>query len=174
MAPEGRSEIVQKLEDTRRELNAAVESLSDTHAAAKPGADRWSVIECLEHVTAVEERFLKRLQDAERLDAPRSDKQRETELSAMVTNRSRRAEAPVPVRPVGRFTSVVEALQHFNNVRDNTIRFAEERAADLYSLAADHPRFGPRNGVEMLLILAGHAQRHAEQIREARAAVQKS
>jgi hypothetical protein len=48
------------------------------------------------------------------------------------------------------------------------------RATDLYSLAAEHPRFGPRNGLEMLLIISGHAQRHAEQIRETKAAVAKS
>jgi uncharacterized damage-inducible protein DinB len=174
MAPEERSEIVQTLENSRQELSAAVESVSDFQAAASPGTERWSILECLEHITAVEERFLKRLEQAERTAAPRSGKQREAELSALVTDRARRAQAPEPVRPVGRFTSLAQALEHFNAVRTRTIQFAEKRAADLYSLAADHPRFGPRNGLEMLLIISGHAQRHAEQIREARAAVAKS
>jgi uncharacterized damage-inducible protein DinB len=174
MAPEERSEIVQTLENSRQELNAAVKSVSESQASASPGAGRWSVLECLEHVTAVEERFLQRLEQAERTAAPRSDKQREAELSALVTDRAQRAQAPEPVRPAGRFTSAAQALQQFNAVRTRTIQFADERAADLYSLAADHPRFGPRNGIEMLLILAGHAQRHAEQIREATAAVGRS
>ena len=174
MAPEERSEIVQTLEKTRQELNAAVESVSESQAAASPGPERWSVLECLEHIAAVEERFLRRLEQAERTTAPRSDKPREAELAALVTDRKQRAQAPEPVRPAGRFTSLAQALEHFNAVRTRTIHFAEERAADLYSLAADHPRFGPRNGLEMLLIISGHAQRHAEQIREARAAVAKS
>jgi uncharacterized damage-inducible protein DinB len=174
MAPEVRSEIVQTLENSRQELNAAVESVSDSQATASPGAGRWSVLECLEHIAAVEERFLRRLELAERTAAPRSDKQREAELAGLVTDRKQRAEAPEPVRPAGRFTSLAQALEHFNAVRTRTIQFAEERAEDLYSLAADHPRFGSRNGLEMLLIISGHSQRHAEQIREARAAVAKS
>jgi len=174
MAPEERSEIVQALERSRRELIAAVESVSDSDAAVSPGTERWSILECLEHIAAVEERLLKRLEQAERMDAPRSDKQKEAELSAMVTNRAQRAQAPEPTRPTGRFTSLSQALAHFDDVRTRTIQFAEEHAADLYTLAADHPRFGPRNGIEMLLIIAGHAQRHADQIREAKAAVAKS
>jgi uncharacterized damage-inducible protein DinB len=174
MAPEERSEIVQTLENSRQELNAALEGVSESQAAANPEAGRWSVLECLEHITAVEERFLRRLEQAERTAAPVSDKQREAELATLVADRKQRAVAPEPVRPVGRFTSVAQALEHFNAVRTRTIQFAEERAADLYSLAAEHPRFGPRNGVEMLLIVSGHAQRHAEQIREAKDAVAKS
>jgi uncharacterized damage-inducible protein DinB len=174
MAAEVRSEIVQALEHSREELNAAVIGVSESQAAASPGAERWSVLECLEHITAVEERFLRRLEQAARTAAPRSDKQREAELAALVADRAQRAQAPEPVRPAGRFTSMAQALEHFNAVRTRTIRFAEERATDLYSLAAEHPRFGPRNGLEMLLIISGHAQRHAEQIREAKATVAKS
>jgi len=53
-----------------------------------------------------------------------------------------------------------------------TLQFARERAADLYMIASVHPAFGPLNGVEALMIIAGHAQRHAEQIREVRAALE--
>jgi uncharacterized damage-inducible protein DinB len=169
MAPEERSEIVDELEKSSRELNAAVAGVSDLQATTAPGPGRWSVLECLEHVTAVEERFLGRLENAERTGPAPPDKTKEAELSSLVKDRTRRAQAPEPVRPAGRFTSLAEALEHFNAVRTRTIRFAQDRAAGLYSLAVDHPRFGTRNGLEMLLIISGHAQRHAEQIREAAA-----
>lgn len=171
MAPEERSEIVDVLENSRRELNAAAASLSESQASAAPGPGRWSVLECLEHVIAVEERFLSRLEKAEKTGPARTDKDKEAELAALVTDRSKRAQAPEPVRPAGRFTCLADALEHFNAVRGRTIRFAQFRAADLYFLAAEHPRFGPRNGLEMLLIISGHAQRHAEQMREATAAI---
>ena len=174
MASQGRSEIVQTLENSRRELVAAVESVSDFQASASPGTERWSILECLEHIAAVEERFLKRLEQAERTAQPSSDKQREAELSAMVKSRAKPSQAPEPVRPAGRFTTLAQALEHVNAVRARTIQFAEERGQDLYSLTAEHPRFGPRNGVEILLIISGHTQRHADQIREAKAAVAKS
>lgn len=99
-------------------------------------------------------------------DAARVDPEKEATIAAMVTDRSIRRQAPEPVAPKGRFTSMAQALDHFNATRGRTIRFAEERGADLYQLAAEHPRFGPINGNELLLIIANHARRHAEQIRE--------
>ena len=41
--------------------------------------------------------------------------------------------------------------------------------SDLYSVSIEHARFGVMNGVELLHTIAGHARRHAEQIREVRA-----
>jgi hypothetical protein len=46
------------------------------------------------------------------------------------------------------------------------VEFAKARYADLYSLDLEHRRFGRVNGIELMVIIAGHARRHAEQIRE--------
>ena len=70
------------------------------------------------HIAAVEERLLGRLESAGRLDAARVDPEKEAKLSAMVVNRSVRAQAPEPVAPKGRFTSVAQALDHFNVAAD--------------------------------------------------------
>jgi uncharacterized damage-inducible protein DinB len=174
MTPEGTSEIVHILENSRQEFNAATSGLSESHANARPEVGRWSVLECVEHVAIVEERFLGWLERAEPREAPPIDKQKEAALAVRVTNRANRAEAPAAVRPTGRFTSLPQGLEHFNTTRTRTIRFAEERSDDLYCLASEHPRFGRINGTELLLIIAGHARRHADQIREIRAALGKS
>jgi uncharacterized damage-inducible protein DinB len=167
MAPQERSEIVDILEKSRQDFNAAA-SVSESQASAKPEAGRWSVLECVEHVTTVEGRFMGWLEAAERLEAVQIDKQKEAELMDRVTNRSVRAEAPEVVRPSGRFTSLADALEQFNAARSRTIQFAQDRSADLYWLTATHPRFGALNGTELMVIIAGHARRHAEQIREVR------
>jgi hypothetical protein len=117
-------------------------------------------------VTNVEERFLGRLEQAEPLDQPRIDKEKEAALAARIGNRVSKVQAPEAARPTGRFSNLEEAVASFNSCRAQTLRFASERAADLYSLSIEHPRFGPINGVELLIILASHASRHAEQIRE--------
>jgi hypothetical protein len=173
MAPEVRSDILQILESSREDFNAAAGGVAESQATVRPEAGRWSILECVEHVTSVEERFLGRLEQAPRLETPRVDKQKEAELLQRVTNRANRAEAPEPVRPVGRFKSLSQALDQFNAGRSRTMRFAEGRAADLYWLSTDHPRFGSMNGTEFLMIIAGHARRHAEQIREVRVALPK-
>ncbi len=169
MAPETQSEICRTLEDSRRELEDAAGGVSEAQAKINPAEGRWSVLDCVEHVTSVEERFLERLEQAERLPEPRADKRKEADLMARVPDRSTRVKAPEMLEPSARFATLAEGLAQFNAVRARSIRFAEEQAADLSCLAMEHRRFGPVNGTEMLIIIAGHARRHAEQIREIRA-----
>ena len=173
MSPESKTEIVQCLEESRRDFLEAVNGLSETQAQAHPQAGRWSVLECVEHVTTVEERFFGRLENAPREGAPPIDKQKEAELLARVRSRTNRAEAPEPVRPAGRFATMAAALEAFQSARARTLRYAAEHGPKLYERAESHPRFGPLNGTEVLILLAGHAQRHAGQIRELRAELEK-
>ncbi len=172
MAPEERTEIVQNLERSRQEFLTAVAGLSEAQSKVRPGPERWSVLDCVEHVAIVEERFLGWLQKAEKLDTPRIDKEKEAGLSARIPDRSARAQAPEAVVPTGRFTTLAQALEQFNAGRANSIQFAQDHCDDLYCLASAHPRFGPMNGVEFLIVIAGHSRRHAAQIREVRAEIE--
>jgi len=174
MAPEVRSEIVEILEKSRQEFVEAVGGCAESQAKVHPEADRWSVLDCVEHVTTVEERFLTRLEQAQRLETPHIDKQKEAEILARATSRANRVQAPEPVRPVGRFASLAQALEAFQAARSKTAEFAEKRSADLYLLSADHARFGTMNGSEWMMFIAGHGRRHADQIREVRAALAKA
>jgi uncharacterized damage-inducible protein DinB len=171
MTPEMRTGTVQLLEDSRADFESAVSGISETQAAQRPGPGRWSVLECIEHVTVVEERFLGRLREAGRLVETRVDPQKESDLLARVINRSTRAQAPEGALPANRFPSVAQALEEFRAARARTIRFAQESGPELYTLGVEHARFGAMNGAEFMRIIAGHAQRHAAQIREARAAL---
>jgi hypothetical protein len=171
MAPEERNEIVRALEDSRKEFCAAVEGVSEEHAKVSPAEGRWSVLQCVEHVTVVEKRFLSRLEVTDHPPAPPPSKQKEAELAVRVVDRTNRAQAPEAAQPAGRFLSLEQALENFNAARTRTIEFAIARGDDLYDLTWEHPRFGPLNGAELLVITAGHARRHAEQIREVREAI---
>jgi len=174
MAPKERTEIIEHLERSRQEFIAAVAGLSESQAKARPDPQRWSVLDCVEHVAMVEERFQGWLHGAKKLDAPRVDKAKEADLTARTPDRSSRVKAPEAVVPAGRFQTLAQALEQFNAGRTRSIQFAEERSEDLYSLAAEHPRFGPLNGMELLIIVAGHSRRHGEQIKETRAALEQA
>ena len=54
--------------------------LTEAQATIRPDPERWSVLDCVEHVTLVEERFLGWLEKAKKLDAPRIDKEKEAGL----------------------------------------------------------------------------------------------
>jgi uncharacterized damage-inducible protein DinB len=181
MAPEQRTEkvpdeivqdeIVQHLERSRQEFIAAVSGISEAQAKVRPGPARWSVLECVEHVTAVEERFQGWLHKAEKRDAPSVDKEKEAGLLVRIPDRTTRLNAPEAVLPTGRFATLAQALEQFNAGRTRSIQFAQDRCDDLYYLATEHPRLGPLNGVELLIVTAAHARRHAAQIHEVRAAL---
>lgn len=163
--------IVAVLESGRQDFLAATQGLSDERAATKPGADRWSVLECMEHVITVEGRFLGWLENAGRLEQAEPSKEKEDQLMARITDRSQKAVAPEVVQPTGRVASVAQGLEEFNAIRDKTVQTARELGEELYVRSCKHPRFGDMNGAELIQIIAGHARRHAAQMREARAAV---
>ncbi len=163
--------LIAALEDGRQQVVAAVHGLADAAAAAKPAADRWSVLECLEHIAAVEHRFLSFAGTGDTYDTARIDPVRERDLAAQVVDRSTRREAPEAVVPTGRFRTVAEGLIAFNEARDTSVRFAQDHGDGLYRIKAAHPRFGELNGVELIHLLNGHAVRHVAQIRETRHAV---
>src|SRR5580704_17556382 len=140
MAPKERTEIVENLERSRQEFIAAVAGLSESQAKLRPDPERWSVLDCVEHVTTVEERFLGWLEAAKKLDAPSVYKEKEAGLMVRIPDRSTRIKAPEAVWPIGRFTTLGQALEQFNAGRTRSVQFAEDRCGDLYCLASEHPR----------------------------------
>jgi DinB superfamily len=169
MAPAERSEIIRILEDSRADFHAAVEGVSELHAKVCPASGRWSVLQCVEHIVISESRLLGWLKNPIADPAPPVDKEKEAKLLAGVAGRTQRVEAPEPARPTGRFSTLAEAMEQFEAARAESVRFAESQGARLYTLAARHPFFGVCNGLEVMVLMAAHARRHAAQIREIRA-----
>ena|SRR5436190_21179052 len=171
MAQASTQSLIAALEAGRQQVISAVGGLSDDAAATRPAADRWSVLECLEHIAAVEHRFLSFAGTGDTYDAPRIDPARERDLAERVVDRTTRREAPEAMVPTGRFRSVPEALAAFHEARDTSVRFVSDHGDRLYTIKAAHPRFGELNGVELLYLVNGHALRHVAQIQETRDAV---
>ncbi|HLG99704.1 MAG TPA: DUF664 domain-containing protein [Bryobacteraceae bacterium] len=67
------------LESGRRDFLDATRGVSHQQASHKPSAKCWSVLECIEHVAAVEERYLHWMRDGS-ADAPPRDSERELRL----------------------------------------------------------------------------------------------
>jgi hypothetical protein len=160
-------QLVDMLDESTKEFVAAANAIPDARAGAQPGSGRWSVKDCVEHVTVAEERFLTLLSNAMPAGELRIDGSREVALGLAIADRSTRAVAPDVVRPADRYATLADALAGFHQARSRTVELAKARYADLYSLDLEHRRFGPVNGIELMVIIAGHARRHAAQIREA-------
>ena len=92
--------------------------------------------------------------------------EKESLIRSRVTSREVPRQSPERAQPNGRYPDATQALKQFADTRAETIRYASETDADLFRVSAEHPAFGTVNGYELLLIIAGHAQRHTGQIEE--------
>jgi uncharacterized protein YjbI with pentapeptide repeats len=155
------------LEAGRRDFLEATLDIPGNQASAKTAGTGWSVLECIEHVVAVEERYLGWLADAAETAPPR-DAAKELRLFTAIRNRLTKVEAPEAVRPRGRFDHLASARAAFEAVRNRSVQMVAGRGDALYSVGFRHPRFGHVNGAEAVQLIDGHARRHADQIREIR------
>ena len=161
-------DILEDLHDSAAEMQAAVTGVSPELARRKPGPERWSVLECVEHVVIAEGRFLSWLEGPQVHEAPPQDRDKEAQLRARLANRDMKRVAPDPVKPSGRYAAVEEALHEFNAARQRSILFAIARKAHLPGLAGMHPSIGPLNGIEIMHLIVAHSRRHTAQILEIR------
>jgi uncharacterized damage-inducible protein DinB len=154
------------LEDGRQDVLAALQGLTDAQASRKPAPERWSPLECMEHIVTVEDRFLGWIATGTPIE-PVQDDEKAAKLFGMVTDRSFKAQAPEAVIPTGeRFRTVAEAVEAFNAARDRSVQIVRARGMELLGVGVKHGRFGEMNAAELVQLIAGHARRHAAQIRE--------
>ena len=126
-------------------------------------------LECVEHVALVEAGLLGRLKEAKPDGASHEDRAREARFQALALNRQRRIEAPERAVPRREFQTLAQAYAEFRAVRSQTVRFVDEFDGDLRSSLTTHPLITrPVNCYEMLLLMALHPKRHAQQIVEIR------
>ena len=172
ITPEDRNKAVQYLEKTRSEVVKSAKGLSEAQLNFKPGSDRWSVAECLEHIAAAED-FLMGMVREKVMKAPaRTEAADVKALDEMVLkripDRSTKAQAPKELVPSNRFGSAEGSLKHFEESRAKTIAFVKT-TKDLRGHAADSPLGKPLDAYEWTLFVAAHSERHTEQINEVKA-----
>jgi hypothetical protein len=148
-------------------LDNAVAGVTEATAVRIPGPNRWSILQCVEHVAVTEDYLFGRLAAATEGERMVNSK-REAAIKARGADRARRIQAPAQVEPAGRFATLADALTHFHNTRTRTLQFVDNSVADLRSQITTHPLLGTVNCYETLLIIAAHPKRHAEQIQQAK------
>ncbi len=171
-----RDRLVGHLEQSRRELANATGGLSNAQWNFKPASDRWSIAECYEHIAAVEdflldliaEKVLKTPAQPDKKDAE-TQRSKDAEILKLVADRTNRAQAPEPLRPVNRYGSLQATQEHFAASRKRTIEFVKSTKEDLRSHFLDHPAIKDLDAFGWFLFLSGHTQRHTAQILEVKA-----
>jgi DinB superfamily len=85
-----------------------------------------------------------------------------------VEDRSRKAQAPEPLKPSNRFGSPQAAIDHFVESRAKTEDFLKNTPG-LRDHAADSPVGTKWDAYEFVLMIAAHSERHTKQILEVKA-----
>jgi hypothetical protein len=162
---------LQYLESTRKDVLDATKGLSQAQWNFKPGPDRWSVAQVMEHIAASEDfiraNFLDKVMTLPGGEPGRDAKKMDAAVEAMIPDRSHKAQAPEPLVPNNRFGSPEGSLKHFLESREATAQFLRSTAG-LRDHVMDGP-IGKMDGYEFILFIAAHNERHVKQINEVKA-----
>lgn len=109
-----RKEAVNYLKQTKKDLLKAVKGLSEAQLNFKAAPERWSIAECLEHITLAEMGLFQMYQGGMQ-QAADSSKRADIKITSEqiikgMTNRSSKATAPEVAAPKGTFKSYEATL----------------------------------------------------------------
>lgn len=169
-----RATALAALEKSNGVLLKAIEGVSEEQAAKKPAPDRWSVLECVEHLTLSERAIYTMLQKL--LESPPADdvakektRGKTNVVAQMMPDRSHKATAPAEIAPRGQFTTLAQARSAFQAARGITYAFIRSTDLPLHSHVSRHPAFGELDAYQWITLMVGHVERHAKQIEEVKA-----
>lgn len=158
------------MEETRQDVIDATKNLTAEQWTFKPGPDRWSIAEVMEHISIAEDfLFENAVEKAAKNPAGAPDrdyKKTDAAIYAMVPDRTVHRQAPGPLVPTGKVTGP-DALDHFLKSRTRNIEFLQKMEGTRGGVA-DGP-LGPTDEYEWLLFISAHSERHTKQMLEVKA-----
>jgi uncharacterized damage-inducible protein DinB len=164
-----REGVLKYLAESREQLLRTTQGLSQEQLHYRPAPGRWTVAECVEHITAVEGAVLGLIQKS-LSEGPRPEKRsafagKDVPLVEDIAGRITRFQAPDFLVPRQRWSDE-QLLKEFEAARRNTQEFASHTDADLRSHFYTHPVFGDLDLYQWLLLVAAHCDRHRAQSEE--------
>jgi hypothetical protein len=170
-----RERALTELQTSRRQFLDATAGLSQAQWTYKAGPDRWSIAEVSEHIIAAED-YIGSLVTKKIMGSPADPakaEQRKPGISKMdegllanLRDRSQKANAPGEIVPKGIYKTPAEASDAFKAAREKTLEYVRTTNDALREhFATPFPGF-EMDGVQGLLMIAGHTERHVLQMLE--------
>ncbi len=166
-----RDRAMSHLHVTRKMFLDALEGVTPAQWSWKPSPEVWSVAEVAEHIALSEDLIfglvLKVAAGPAASEAQRAETQGKDEsILKMMVDRSKKAQAPEPLKPTHKWKTKEELIAAFKKSRDNTIAFVQTTNFDLRSRTMPHPVFKQLDGYQWILLLSAHSERHTLQLLE--------
>jgi len=169
------AEVIQLLEESRAILSAAVETVPVDDRGTRPGPDRWSTAEVLDHLGKVEG-SIAGLFSTRIADARANGLAAETDTSSVVdaTRIERLKDRNTTIEAAGNAQPSTDvdwqtAWTTLHGTRAKLVAaLADGDGLAIGTLTLPHRIFGPMDFYQWVVFTAGHEQRHAAQIRSRR------
>lgn len=168
-----RAQLVAQLESTRDLLLKTVEGLSEEQFNYRAAEGKWTVLECLEHITLSESALMGWVQQSLQTPADPSKRSEvkvsDADLLEKTPDRSQKFNAPEMLQPKGSHQNAAALLKTYQEARAKTLEYSKTTKDDLRNHFIQHPAFGTIDTYQGLLMLSAHSKRHTLQMQEVKA-----
>ncbi len=170
MTAEDRNRVVSALERTGGALPRAIGGLTAEQWTFQPGEGAWSIRECADHIFVIERLLLQTVRDL--ADYPADPERaarlqgKDERLLAALADRGFKVRNPFPTRPSGEADSPENLTRSFLELRASVLGYARTTADSLRDHVARHPLLKDLDGVQWLLLISAHTDRHIAQIED--------
>lgn len=169
-------DVLATLDASRQALRESVAAIPPAARTARPGPDRWSPVDIIEHLSLVEARFSAvvggKIAEAVNAGLGHESEGREPlpeRIRTLLADRTGKRTAPEAAIPSGVMNenAAWAAADRARAGFRAAVMSADGRA--LSSVIHEHPFFGPLNVYQWVELIAAHEMRHVAQVREAAA-----
>jgi DinB superfamily len=166
---EQRRNVMKYLTETRDAVEGHVNNLTEAQWTFKPSAQRWSILDVLEHLVIFENYthyVISSMKDIPPDESDHDSMELEQFLLRTVSDRSKKLQTPVPGQPTGRWKST-EVIVQFLLARARTQELLEE-SPYLRGRIVPNPLYSSPDwdGYSWIFASALHCTRHIMQIEE--------
>jgi len=174
LTKEERKAAIKYINWSTKELKKSLKGLTNAQLNYKAMPEKWSPQECMYHIAFSEGTLRGALDQA--LQAPADPaakaelKNTDEMIKTMITNRTAKIKTPEPFEPQNTgFKSLAEAIVAFDSKRAMLIDLVKTSNVDLRNHIVTLP-LGKMDAYQFILFIAGHTNRHTQQINEVKTA----
>lgn len=164
-----RDMAVKELTNSQNELLNALDGLSDAQLNYKPDAETWSLAEITEHLAIAENGIFGMLTESLKTPADPSRrgevKMTDEQVLGFIEDRSTKMKTQEPMEPTGKFGNFEATLEAFKDSREDHVDYLMDTDDDLRNHYTQLP-FGTFDGLQVVLFMSGHTDRHVQQMHE--------
>ncbi len=170
LSDDDRKMAVDHLKETRDHMAKVLKGLSEEQLKFQPEEGAWSIADCVEHLTISENAFggliQKTVAAGPNPALKDSLKLNDEQLMGIILDRSNKVKTAEPFEPSGKFGTHEETIKAFMGKRDEHIDYLKSTEDDLRNLYNSDLPFGTVDGLQLILFMSGHTERHVKQMEE--------